>query len=134
MLSPRVTMRLTFLRSMPDRRCAACATDWPTSKAGSDAAPAVNKRLREIIIRSDLQLKACRCQRWSQRPRHGSRHLYRSPPARSVQPAACVREPEFSMKALIVPQPGKAEVRSVPEPTINDYQALVRVKAASICN
>jgi L-iditol 2-dehydrogenase len=38
------------------------------------------------------------------------------------------------MKALIVPEPGKAEVRSVPEPQINDYQALVRVKAASICN
>jgi D-arabinose 1-dehydrogenase-like Zn-dependent alcohol dehydrogenase len=38
------------------------------------------------------------------------------------------------VKALIVPEPGQARVESVPEPEINDYQALVRVKAASICN
>ncbi len=38
------------------------------------------------------------------------------------------------MKALVVPQPGAARVESVPEPQINEYQALVRVKAASICN
>lgn len=38
------------------------------------------------------------------------------------------------MKALVVPEPGTARVENVPEPQINDYQALVRVKAASICN
>lgn len=38
------------------------------------------------------------------------------------------------MKALVVPRPGEIRVESVPEPQINDYQALVRVKAASICN
>lgn len=38
------------------------------------------------------------------------------------------------MKALIVPEPGQARVENVPEPQINDYQALVRIKAASICN
>lgn len=38
------------------------------------------------------------------------------------------------MKALIVPEPGKATVENVAEPEINDYQALVRIRAASICN
>lgn len=38
------------------------------------------------------------------------------------------------MKALIVPEPGRATIESVPEPQINEYQALVRIKAASICN
>lgn len=38
------------------------------------------------------------------------------------------------MKALIVPEPGTARVENVPEPEINDYQALVRIRAASICN
>lgn len=38
------------------------------------------------------------------------------------------------MKALVVPQPGEIRVENVPEPQINDYQALVKIKAASICN
>lgn len=38
------------------------------------------------------------------------------------------------MKALIVPAPGTIQVESVPEPEINDYQALVKIRAASICN
>lgn len=38
------------------------------------------------------------------------------------------------MKALVVSAPGDIRVESVPEPQINDYQALVRIKAASICN
>lgn len=38
------------------------------------------------------------------------------------------------MKALIVTKPGETRVENVPEPQINEYQALVRVKAASICN
>lgn len=38
------------------------------------------------------------------------------------------------MKALVVDQPGIATIRDVPEPEINDYQALVRIRAASICN
>ena len=38
------------------------------------------------------------------------------------------------MKALVVSRPGETRVEEVPEPSINEYQALVRVKAASICN
>jgi 2-desacetyl-2-hydroxyethyl bacteriochlorophyllide A dehydrogenase len=38
------------------------------------------------------------------------------------------------MKALVVSAPGDIRVEQVPEPQINDYQALVRIKAASICN
>ncbi len=38
------------------------------------------------------------------------------------------------MKALVVPRPGEAVIENVPEPVINDYQALVRIKASSICN
>ena len=38
------------------------------------------------------------------------------------------------MKALVVPQPGTIQIENVPEPQINEYQALVRIKAASICN
>jgi threonine dehydrogenase-like Zn-dependent dehydrogenase len=38
------------------------------------------------------------------------------------------------MKALVVPEPGVARVQDVPEPRINAYQALVKIKAASICN
>jgi L-iditol 2-dehydrogenase len=38
------------------------------------------------------------------------------------------------MKALIVPKPGEARVESVPEPQPNEYQALVKIRAASICN
>lgn len=38
------------------------------------------------------------------------------------------------MKALVVPRPGEAVIENVPEPQINDYQALVRIKASSICN
>lgn len=38
------------------------------------------------------------------------------------------------MKALVVPQPGTLQIENVPEPQINEYQALVRIKAASICN
>ncbi|MFN3650192.1 MAG: zinc-binding dehydrogenase [Armatimonadota bacterium] len=38
------------------------------------------------------------------------------------------------MKALVVPRPGEVRVENVPEPEINDYQALVRIKSASICN
>lgn len=38
------------------------------------------------------------------------------------------------MKALVVPEPGRTEIRSVPVPEPNEYQALVRIKAASICN
>ncbi|MCC2667673.1 MAG: sorbitol dehydrogenase [Armatimonadetes bacterium] len=38
------------------------------------------------------------------------------------------------MRALVVPEPGQSRIDNVPEPQINDYQALVRVKAASICN
>lgn len=38
------------------------------------------------------------------------------------------------MKALVVPEPGQARIETVPEPEINDFEALVRIKAASICN
>jgi len=38
------------------------------------------------------------------------------------------------LKALVVPAPGEARIQDVPEPKIGDYQALVRLKAASICN
>jgi threonine dehydrogenase-like Zn-dependent dehydrogenase len=38
------------------------------------------------------------------------------------------------MRALVVQAPGDIRVENVPEPVINEYQALVRVKAASICN
>jgi L-iditol 2-dehydrogenase len=38
------------------------------------------------------------------------------------------------MKAFVVSRPGEARVENVPEPQISDYEALVRVKAASICN
>lgn len=38
------------------------------------------------------------------------------------------------MRALVVPAPGELRVEQVPEPQINDYQALVRIRAASICN
>src|SRR5437764_4540091 len=38
------------------------------------------------------------------------------------------------MKALVVPEPGRVEIENVPEPSISEYQALVRIKAASICN
>lgn len=38
------------------------------------------------------------------------------------------------MKAFIVSEPGRAVIENVPEPQINEYQALVRIKAASICN
>ncbi len=38
------------------------------------------------------------------------------------------------MKAAIVNEAGSLRIEQVPEPRINEYQALVRVKAASICN
>jgi len=43
------------------------------------------------------------------------------------------------MKALVVPKPGEARIENVPEPSLEqsplgDYQALVRIKASSICN
>jgi NADPH:quinone reductase-like Zn-dependent oxidoreductase len=38
------------------------------------------------------------------------------------------------VKALVVPRPGEARIEEVPVPEIGDYQALVRLRAASICN
>lgn len=38
------------------------------------------------------------------------------------------------MKALVVSKPGEARIEQVGEPVPNEYQALVRIRAASICN
>jgi len=38
------------------------------------------------------------------------------------------------MKAAVVEGPGILRVRDLPEPKINEYQALVKIKACSICN
>lgn len=38
------------------------------------------------------------------------------------------------MKAVVVPTPGEIRVEQVPEPEMSEYEALVRIKAASICN
>lgn len=38
------------------------------------------------------------------------------------------------MKALVVPSPGEIRLEQVPEPEINEYEALVRIRSASICN
>ena len=39
-----------------------------------------------------------------------------------------------TMKALVVMRPGEIRVERVPLPQFNEYQALVRIRAASICN
>ena len=38
------------------------------------------------------------------------------------------------MKAAVVEKSGVLKIRDVPEPVVNDYQALVKIKACSICN
>ena len=38
------------------------------------------------------------------------------------------------MKAAVILKPGTLSVKEVPEPKINDYQALVEILACSICN
>lgn len=37
------------------------------------------------------------------------------------------------MKAAVVVQPGKLEIREIPEPEINDYQVLVEQLACGVC-
>lgn len=38
------------------------------------------------------------------------------------------------MKAAVIEKPGILKVREVPEPEINDYQALVKIIACVTCN
>jgi threonine dehydrogenase-like Zn-dependent dehydrogenase len=41
---------------------------------------------------------------------------------------------EFYMKAAVVEKNGVLKIWDIPEPNINDYQALVKIKACAICN
>ena len=38
------------------------------------------------------------------------------------------------MKSVIVPAPGKIEIREVETPAINAYQALVKTEMVALCN
>ena len=38
------------------------------------------------------------------------------------------------MRAAVVPEPGRLELVSIPEPTYGDYEALVEVLTCSICS
>ena len=38
------------------------------------------------------------------------------------------------MKTVIVPAPGKIEIRQVETPVINAYQALVKTEMVALCN
>ena len=38
------------------------------------------------------------------------------------------------MKSVIVPAPGKIEIREVETPVINAYQALVKTEMVALCN
>lgn len=38
------------------------------------------------------------------------------------------------MKTVIVPAPGKIEIREVETPAINAYQALVKTEMVALCN
>ena len=38
------------------------------------------------------------------------------------------------MKTVIVPAPGKIEIRQVEAPVINAYQALVKTEMVALCN
>jgi len=38
------------------------------------------------------------------------------------------------MKALIVPAQGRLEIRDIPEPVVDPYDALVKIEVCGICN
>ena len=44
------------------------------------------------------------------------------------------REGMMNLKAAVVEKPGTLIVKEVPEPEINDYQALVKILACATCN